>query len=196
MRISISWLEVTQWWLIYSRHFWLSACAYVHFMSDTITADMLPSLLSLRLCVFPSHKQHSHYWHVPATLILRECVYPFHEQHSHGWHVPGRFPLSASSSFHFISSTVITDMFPLLLILRECVFPFHEQLNHGWHVPVTVDSQWVRMSIPWAAQSWLTCSRHFWLSASTYVHFMSSTIMTDIFPPLSTISQSVFPFHK
>ena len=113
----------------------------------------------------------------------------------------------------------MADIFLPLLTLSECVFPIHEQHNHGWHVSATFDSQevrisipwaaqsWltcfchfdsqeVRISIPWAAQSWLTCSCHFWLSASAYFHTMSSTIMADMFPPLLTLSKCVFPYHE
>ena len=102
--------------------------------------------------------------------------------------------LSASAYLHFKSSITMADMFLPLLLQSLCVFLFHAQHNHGWNVPITFDSQPVCISISWAAQSWLTCSPTFRLSASAYFHFMSTTITTDIFLPLSTRSASAY-FH-
>ena len=93
-----------------------------------------------------------------------------------------------------MSSTVMANMFLPLSIIRKCVFPFHELHHHNWHVPASFDSQQVRISISWAAQSCLTCS--FQLSASAYFHFIRSAVMADMFSPLSTLSECVFPFHE
>ena len=81
-------------------------------------------------------------------------------------------------------------MFPPILI-RLCVCLLHKQHTHGWHVLATVDYQDMRISISWVAQSWLTCSGHFWLSAGAYFQFMSSTIIDDIFP-LLWLSESAY----
>ena len=64
-------------------------------------------------------------------------------------------------------------MFPPLF-KRMCVFPFLLCYYHGWLVPAT----FVRLSV------------------SAYFHLISSTIVGDIFLPLSTASQCVFPFHE
>ena len=161
--------------------------------------DMFPSLLTLLSgCVCPFREQHNRGWHVPVTFdYQRVRVFILWVAQwsllTCSWR---HFRLSASAYFHFMSSRIMTDMFPPLLRLRLCVFPFHEEHNHGWHVPVIFGSQWVCTSISWATQSWLTCSRHFRLSGSACFHFMSNKIMADIFLPLSTLSQCVFPFHK
>ena len=92
---------------------------------------------------------------------------------------------------------ITADMFPPFSIIRKCVFIFHEQNKYGWLVPATFDSQTVRnyshfICVP----SRLTCSRHFQLSDSAYLYFMSNTIMADMFLPLLTLSLCVIPFHE
>ena len=65
----------------------------------------------------------------------------------------------------------MANLFPPLSIIRKCVSPFHE--TQSWLTcPATFDSQAVRISI-----------------------FMSSTIMADMFPPLSPLSWFVFLFR-
>ena len=171
--------------------------------------------LLTRLCVFPFHEQHNHDWHVPTTFHSQRvrmsiswgaqswltcscdfwlgCAYFKFMNSIITTECSRHFSLSAGAYVHFMSGTIMADMFPSLLTFRECVFPFHELHNHCWHVPATFDSQRVRISTSSATQSRLTCSRHFWLSAGAYVHFMSGTIMADIFPPLLTIRWCVFP---
>ena len=86
---------------------------------------------------------------------------------------------------------------PLLFSLY--VYPFHEQQNHGWHDPVTFDfqSEWVRISIYFAAKSRLTWSQTTTFSQSGCVYPFNSrrTFMANIFPPL-LFSLYVFPFHE
>ena len=59
--------------------------------------------------------------------------------------------------------------------IRSCVFPFpsHERHNHDWHFPATFDYQIVRISISWAAKSWLTCSPHFRLRGCAIISFLA-----------------------
>ena len=89
----------------------------------------------------------------------------------------------------------MADMFPPFLIIRKCAFIFHERHNRGWHVPAIWEHQEMRISISWGAQSCLISSCHFWLSAGAYSHFMSCSIMADMFSPLLTFRRCVCPFH-
>ena len=139
---------------------------------NAVTAHMFLPLSTIRKCnmflppsfggcVFPFHVLHHHSWHVLAT-INSQRVRVSNSRAAPSWLTCFcHFWLSGSAYFHSISSTIMADMFLPLLTLRKCVFPFHEQHNCGWHVPTTFDSQRVRISNPWAAPSWLTCSRHY-----------------------------------
>ena len=118
-----------------------------------------------------------------------------------------RFKLSGSGHFHFMSSTITAELFPpSFSIIRKCVISFYSQHHPGWLVLAVWNCQEVCISIPWtgkprltcschfhsqavrssillAAPSRLTCPRHFRLSGSAYLYFMSSIIMGDTFLP-------------
>ena len=192
--ISISWAAQSR--LTCSCHFCLSGRACFHFTRSTITVDMSP-LSTLSECVSPFYDYHNQGLFVPALSIIRKCVSSFHSWHHHGWHIPTTFDYQE---------------------VRHGV-PFHEQHHHGWQFPSTFDYQQVRIYIPWAAPSRLICSRHFWLSASAYFHFISSShgwrvqvlaesrhfqlsgsayfhfmsciFTADMFPPLSILSCTI-----
>ena len=162
--------------LTYSHHFRLSGRAYLNFISSS-HANVFPLLLTQRVRI-------SITW-AGLSWLTRSC---------HLW-------LSGSAYLYFMSSTSMADVFlPLStlsgcvlssreqawiimaymflpsLIIRKCVFIFHQQRHdNGWHV--------------------LTCSRHFRLSGSAYLYFMSST-HSDVFLPLSTSSGCVTPFRE
>ena len=110
---------------------------------------------------------------------LSRFVFTFHEQHNRK-----------------------ANLFSALSIIRKCIFPFHSQHHHGWHA---FDYQEVRISISWAAPSRLTRSRFFQPSASTYFHFITNTITTDMFATFDsqavrssfqTLSQLTFSLHS
>ena len=141
VRVSISWAESC---LTSSRHFQLLASAYFRFISSR------------------------HGWHVPTTsnsqrvrISISRAAPSWLTCSRHFWHAVGAY-------YHSMNCTIMADMFPPLSIIRKCVFPFHKQHSRGWHVHATFDYQEVRISISWAAPSWLICFRHFWLSGSTF----------------------------
>ena len=106
-------------------------------------------------------------------------------------------PLLTLSECVMSWTMIMADIFPPFSIIRKCVFLFHVQRNQGWHVSAIFNYQEVRINTSWAAQSWLTCSCHFWLSAGAYFHSMSCTIiMADMFPPFSFTRKCVFIFHE
>ena len=154
-----------------------------------IKAQMFPPFsISIRKCVFIFHEQHNHGWNVPPLFTQRARY--MHFLHHHGLYDPTNFDnpevriyiswaaqswltyfchflLSGSAYLYFMNSTIMADLFPrifyLFLTLRQCVI----------------------ILILFATSSSLTCFTHFRLSGSGYQYFMSSTIMADIFPPLS-----------
>ena len=111
------------------------------------------------------------------------------------------FQLSGSLYFHFMRSTIKTDLFFWPFWLRQWVISFSSWYHHSWCA--IFNSQPVRNFISWAASSWLTCflplsiirkcvflfyEQHqcwhvptCWLSDCVYFWFMSSTVIADIF---------------
>ena len=155
-----------------SRHFRLSASGYLHSMSSAITADMSPPLLTFSECVFPFNEQHRHCWHdVPATFDPQAVCNSIFEEVPSRLTCPRDFRLSGSVYFRFMSCTIKADMF----------FRFF--------------TQEVRISISWEVPSWLTHSCNLWLLGSAYFYFMRSTITINMSPPLSALSECVFPFR-
>ena len=148
VRNSISWTLASPSWLTCAYHLWLSGSAYFNSMYCTVTTDMFWPLLTLRWCVCPIHKQHSHGWHVPATFDYQEVriSISWTALHHHSWHVPAsfesqlvrifilwaaqscltctcHFQFLGSAYFHFIR-TITVEITRPLSTLSEYVFSF------------------------------------------------------------------------
>ena len=218
--ISISWAAPS--WLTCYHHFQLSASVYLYFMNCAIMADIFLPLSTLRQYVILFHLWDHQDWHVPATFNSQAvCNSILFMAPSSSWLTCSCY--FQNFQFVCISILWATPsqlMFLWLLIIRMCVFPFHESwaalswltcfcrsslrqyvvLFYLWYGGTIMADIFCHFQlsvcmyfISWAAPS-LTHSCCFQLSGSVYFHFMSSTIMADMFPPLLTLSLWVFLF--